>query len=94
MITLQAEPLIQWDETIQTLQGQTSDAQKWVAENILNTTPTNTDETVHSVVENVDWQRIKSQSYSISGFNLVVDRTYQDTESCAILSALYILTTV
>lgn len=94
MITLQAEPLIQWDETIQTLQGQTSDAQKWIAENILNTTPAVTNETVHSIKENVDWDRIKIQDYTANGFNLVVTRTYQDAESCAISSATYILTQI
>jgi len=91
MIQLQADPLIEWDETVPTMKGQTIDAQLYVGKNILNTTPVNIDETVHSVVQDADWKRIASQSYTSSGFVLSVVRTYKDIESCAIASCSYTL---
>lgn len=94
MITLQADPLIQWDETITTLIGQSQDAQDFVNENILSTVPVSTNETVHSVVKDVDWDRIKSQLYTWEGFTLNVARTYFGVEDRAVQSCVFTLAVI
>lgn len=98
MITLQAASgetaAIEWDETKTKMTEQTAEAQAWVGENILNTEPVNTDETIHSIVQDVDWDRIKSQLYTANGFTLDIVRTYKTVESCAVASATYTLATV
>ena len=87
MITLQAASgetaAIEWDETKTKITEQSAEAQAWVGENILNTEPVNTNETVHSDVEDVDWDRIKTQVYTASGYTLTITRAYKDNESCA-----------
>jgi hypothetical protein len=97
MITLQAaegeNPAIEWNEANTDLYSQTQEAQNWVQTNILNTESINTDETVARAGD-TDLTRIKSQSYTITGFNLVVDRTYRSNIDCSIQSAAYILTVV
>ena len=98
MITLKAaegeNPAIEWDETKTKMTDQTTEAQAWVGENILNTEPVNTNETIHSVIQDVDWSRIKSQLYTASGFTLDIVRTYKTVENCAVASATYTLATV
>jgi hypothetical protein len=94
MITLQADPLIEWDESITKLVGQTTDAQSYIDENILNTVPVTTKETVHSVLRDLDWDRVKSQLYTVEGFTLNVVRTHQGVESSAVASSVYTLTEV
>ncbi len=94
MITLQADPLVEWDETVTTMTGQTAEAQVWVSENILNTAPVDTMETVTSVKESADWDRPKSQLYTAGGFTLDIVRTYFDTNSSRVQSASYTLATV
>lgn len=94
MIVLQADPLIEWDENITTLEGQSVDAQNFVNENILNTEPVVTMETVHSIIKDVDWDRIKSQLYTTESFTLDVVRTYVGVESRAVASAVYTLATI
>lgn len=94
MITLQEDPLIQWDETKPSINDQSQEAINWVTQNILNTTPVNTMETIHSIKEDMDWDRIKSQAYSAEGFSLVVERTYESVESGKIAESTYTLTTI
>jgi hypothetical protein len=98
MIELKAaegeNPAIEWDETKTTLKDQTTEAQAWVSENILNTDPVVTTETVHSVVEDVDWTRPKSELYTAEGFTLEVVRTHRDVETAVVASATYTLATV
>ena len=91
MITLQEDPLIEWDETVTTITGQTAEAQEWVGKNILITNSVVTTETVHSTEDNVDWVRPKSLLYTASGFTLDIVRTYYDTNSSRAQSASYIL---
>ena len=94
MIQLQADPLVEWDETVTTMTGQTAEAQAWVSENILNTAPVDTMETVTSVKESADWDRPASQLYTAEGFTLDIVRTYFDTNSSRVQSASYTLATV
>ena len=98
MIQLQAASgetaAIEWDETVTTMVGQTIEAQAWVGENILNTEPVNTDETIHSIKQDQDWDRIASQLYTAEGFTLDIVRTYKTVESCAVASCTHTLTTV
>ena len=64
------------------------------SQNILNTDPVDTMETVTSVKESADWDRPKSQLYTAGGFTLDIVRTYFDTNSSRVQSASYTLATV
>ena len=88
MIVLQADPLIEWDETKPKLSEQSEDARLFVNENILSEDPIVTNETAHSTVEDVDWNRIDSQLYTGAGFSLNRDRTYNNTEDSSVASCI------
>ena len=91
MITLQADPLIEWDETNLDFFTQSEDVQNWVQNNILNTESINVMETVARESGRGDLTRIKKQTYTTEDFNLVVDRTFRSNENCALLSSTYTL---
>ena len=88
MIVLQADPLIEWDETKPKLSEQSEDAISFVKENILSEDPAITMETVHSNELDVDWSRIKTQLYVGAGFSLNRDRTYNNTEDSSVASCI------
>ena len=94
MITLQANPLIEWDETNTDLYAQTQEAQNWVQNNIMNNASVNTEETVVRSSGRADLTRTKTQTYTTTEFTLVLDRTYQNNESCAMASCTYTLTEI
>ena len=84
MITLQAEPLIQWDDTKTKMSEQTEDAQNWIADNVMNVSAVTVNETVFSVVHSTNWDRPATQDYTNNGFKLTVTRVYKNAESSVI----------
>ena len=84
MIELHADPLIEWDDTKIKMSEQTEDAQNWIADNVMNVQPITVNETVHSIIHDVDWDRPATQEYTNSGFKLTVTRVYKTVESSVI----------
>ena len=88
MITLQADPLVEWDEIVESLTGQSDECQVWVQDNLLQITCTIIEETV-TRPSDTDLTRIKSQTYSDGTFELTVDRTYPRVTDCGNPAATY-----
>ena len=84
MIELQADPLIEWDDTKTKMSEQTEDAQNWIADNVMNVSAVTMNETVHSIIHDVDWDRPATQEYTNNGFKLTVTRAYKNAESSVI----------
>lgn len=93
MITLQAEPLIQWDETITNLYAQSEDAQNWVQNNLMNLDSVDTNESVVNS-QGTTWERIATQTFSNEVLQLVVTRVYRDNDGCAMGVNLFNLTEI
>ncbi len=84
MIELQADPLIEWDDTKTKMSEQTEDAQAWIADNVMNVSAVTVNETVFSVVHSTNWDRPLTQEYTNNGFKLTVNRVYKTVESSVI----------
>jgi len=93
MITLQQEPLIEWDELNTNIFAQTQEAQNWVDVNIIETQNVTVNETVISS-EGVTWERPNTLTYEVEGFNLVIDIDYRDLDTCVTSGAAYNLTQI
>lgn len=88
MITLQADPLIEWNEFIPVLHAQTTEAQQWISDNILNQTPVDVYETINRVGK-PDLTRITKQTYTNGVITLEVARIYKNNDDCSVASTTY-----
>ena len=90
-ITLQADPLIEWEDTDLTMSGQTADAQQWVTDNLYTQTPTDNTETIIRSGK-ADLTRITDQTYTDGTRTLVVARTHNNQDDCSVASTTYTMT--
>ncbi len=93
MITLQADPLIEWDETITNLYAQSEEARNWVDANLLNLQSVDTNETIVNS-QGTTWERIATQTFSNETLELVVTRVYRDNDGCAMGINVFNLTEI
>ena len=91
MITLQLDPLIEWDETITNLYAQSEDAQNWVQNNLMNLDSVNTNVSVVNS-QGTTWERIATQTFSNETLQLIVTRVYRDNDRRALGQNLFNLT--
>lgn len=84
MITLQADPLVEWDETKTRVMDQSQECQDWLAENLMgNTNKTVVNETVSRPSGRADLTRPATYTFNDGTFELVQTFTYNSEESYA-----------
>jgi hypothetical protein len=83
LIILQAEPLIEWDDTITRVADQSLDCQDWLADNVFSETPIVTTETVSRPSGRSDLTRPIKKVYLSGALELTQNFTYPSVESYA-----------